>query len=62
MVSSLHADPATAHLLHQTQPAEVPKLLDNDLGASLLFTMAFHSSMAGVPFLLAWLENPASKR
>lgn len=41
---------------------KVTSLFDNDLGASLLFTVLFLSSIAGLLFLLAWLEQPASKR
>ena len=37
-------------------------MFDNDLGASLVFALLFLSSLVGLLFLLAWLEQPASER
>lgn len=37
-------------------------MFDNDLGASLVFALLFLSSLVGLLFLLAWLEQPAPER
>jgi hypothetical protein len=37
-------------------------LYDNDLDASLVFTVLFLSSIVSLLFLLAWLEQPVSER
>jgi hypothetical protein len=37
-------------------------LFDNDLTASLLFTVVFLLSILGLMLLLAWLEQPPSER
>jgi hypothetical protein len=36
----------------------VISLLENDLGASLLFVFMFLSGVFALPLLLAWLERP----
>ena len=37
-------------------------LFENDLGASLMFTFVFLASIAGLLFLLAWLEQAPAER
>jgi hypothetical protein len=40
----------------------VISLLENDLGASLLFVFVFLSAVFALPLLLAWLERPHQTR
>jgi hypothetical protein len=37
-------------------------MFDNDLDASILFTLCFLGSLVALVFFLAWLEQPASER
>lgn len=37
-------------------------LFDNNLNASLAFTVVFLAAVVSLLFLLAWLEQPASER
>jgi hypothetical protein len=38
------------------------RVLENDLGASLLFVLLFVSSIFALPLVLAWLEKPHQAR